>query len=44
MKKGELVLKEAKSAKWLSADELDSVNWLPADMEVVEIIRKKMNE
>ena len=44
VKKGELVLKEAKSAKWLSADELDSVNWLPADMEVVEIIRKKMNE
>ena len=44
VKKGELILKEAKSAKWLSADELDSVNWLPADMEVVEIIRKKMNE
>ena len=44
VKKGELVLKEAKSAKWLTADELDSVNWLPADMEVVEIIRKKMNE
>ena len=44
VKKGELILKEAKSAKWLSADELDSVNWLPADMEVVEIIRKKMKE
>ena len=37
---GELVLKEAESAKWLSKDELDSVKWLPADEELVEMIRE----
>ena len=36
---GELVLKEAESAKWLSKDELDSVKWLPADEELVEEIK-----
>ena len=35
---GELVLKEAESARWLSKDELDSVKWLPADEELVEEI------
>ena len=33
---GSLVLKEAESAKWLSRDELDSVNWLPADQMLVD--------
>ena len=28
---GELVLKEAGDARWLSAKELDDVDWLPAD-------------
>ena len=37
---GELVLKEAESAKWLHKDELDSVKWLPADKELVEKIRQ----
>lgn len=37
---GELVLKEAESAKWLSKDELDSVKWLPADEELVEKIKE----
>ncbi len=32
---GELVLREAESAKWLSRDELDSVKWLPADKILV---------
>ena len=36
---GELVLKEAESAKWLSKDEFDSVKWLPADEELVEKIK-----
>ena len=30
--KGDLVLKEHEAAKWLSKDELDSVEWLPADV------------
>ena len=37
---GELVLKEHEAAKWLTMDELDSVDWLPADVEVVEQIKK----
>ncbi|MBR2526862.1 MAG: (deoxy)nucleoside triphosphate pyrophosphohydrolase [Blautia sp.] len=37
--KGNLVLKEAAEARWLSCDELDSVPWLPADLSLIEIIR-----
>jgi 8-oxo-dGTP diphosphatase len=36
---GSLVLKEHEAAKWLSMDEIDSVNWLPADIEVVKMLR-----
>lgn len=32
---GQLTLKEHEAAKWLAMDELDSVDWLPADREVV---------
>lgn len=39
---GELVLKEAEAAKWLAAGELDSVKWLPADLEVVENIKEQI--
>ena len=35
---GSLILKEHEAAKWLSIDQLDSVNWLPADLKVVEIL------
>lgn len=35
---GHLELKEHEAAKWLSKDELESVNWLPADQEVVQNI------
>ena len=37
--KGDLVLKEAEEAKWLTLETIDSVAWLPADMELVEIIK-----
>ena len=37
-------LLEHEAAKWLSPDELDSVDWLPADMMVVEAIRNKGTE
>lgn len=40
LKEGQLILKEAEAAKWLTKDELDSVNWLPADMELVKKIKK----
>ncbi len=39
--KGELVLKEAEAARWLAQDELDSVKWLPADRELVNILMRK---
>lgn len=35
---GELILKEAEAARWLSRDELESVNWLPADKNLIQII------
>ena len=37
---GDLVLKEHEAAKWLKKDELDSVEWLPADVTLIEKIRK----
>ena len=39
---GDLILLEAQDARWLTKDELDSVNWLPADMELLERIRTLM--
>jgi 8-oxo-dGTP diphosphatase len=33
-----LHLNEHEAAKWLAKEELDSVKWLPADLEVVEKI------
>ena len=36
---GRLTLKEHESARWLFPEELDSVNWLPADLEVISGIR-----
>lgn len=37
---GNLILKEHEAAKWLSKDELYSVNWLPADEGLIEKIKK----
>lgn len=36
---GNLILKEHEDAKWLSKEELDSVKWLPADLELIEKVR-----
>ena len=33
---GDLVLKEHEAAKWLTKDELNSVEWLPADVTLIE--------
>lgn len=38
---GDLVLKEHEDAKWLTRDQLDSVAWLPADVEVVKALKRK---
>lgn len=39
---GDLVLTEHEAAKWLKKEELDSVEWLPADLELVSQIAKHM--
>ena len=39
---GDLVLLEAQDGRWLTKDELDSVKWLPADLELVGRIRSQM--
>lgn len=35
-------MKEHEAAKWLSREELDSVDWLPADLELIEKIKEQM--
>ena len=37
---GSLILKEHEAARWLACDELDSVKWLPADIQILPEIRK----
>ena len=39
VKSGDLVLKEHEAAKWLSGDSLDSVAWLPADIELIKKLK-----
>ena len=38
---GSLTLKEHEAARWLSKEQLDSVDWLPADLEVIETLMNK---
>ena len=40
IKSGKLVLKEHEAAKWLTMENLDSVEWLPADKGLIESIKK----
>ena len=37
---GNLTLKEHEAAKWLSPNELDSVQWLPADWEIIARLKE----
>ena len=39
---GEIILKEAEAARWLSKDELYNVDWLPADVALIEKIESVM--
>lgn len=38
---GTLVLKEAEAARWLTKEQLYSVDWLPADLTIIEKIVEK---
>ena len=42
LESGELTLTEHEAARWLKAEELDEVDWLPADEAVVEMIRTEV--
>lgn len=37
---GEIKLVEATEGKWLEKDELNTVNWLPADISLIEELKK----
>ncbi len=39
---GHFELKEAEDARWLTAEQLDEVKWLPADMELIEPVRQTL--
>ena len=39
---GELSLKEHVAARWLTADELQAVDWLPADVDVLPVLERFM--
>ena len=43
VKEGELVLKEAEEARWLTADNLYDVEWLPTDMALIGMFEKVMS-
>ena len=38
--KGDLVLKEHEASRWLSKQQIDEVEWLPADITIIEEIRR----
>ena len=38
--RGDLVLKEHEAAKWLDKESLDSVAWLPADVTLIDKVKK----
>ena len=42
IKSGKLTLLEAEDAKWLTKDTLRSVQWLPADLELIDKIEDAM--
>ncbi|WP_288681775.1 (deoxy)nucleoside triphosphate pyrophosphohydrolase [uncultured Eubacterium sp.] len=40
--KGDLVLKEHEAAKWLTKNTIDEVEWLPADVTLIDVIKEKI--
>jgi len=39
---GEITLVEATDARWLKKEELNTVNWLPADISLIEELKKQL--
>jgi 8-oxo-dGTP diphosphatase len=42
LESGSLTLKEHEAARWLTIEQLDSVDWLPADLQVINILSDVM--
>ncbi len=42
VKDGKLILKEHEAAKWLTKAELDDVDWLPADITLIDQLKKEL--
>lgn len=40
--KGDLVLLEHEAARWVEKEELDGVDWLPADRVIIEKVKKNL--
>ena len=43
IKEGKLTLKEHEAAKWLDLQTIDSVEWLPADVTLIDKIKSRLN-
>ena len=41
---GNLVLKEHEAARWLNRENLDSVDWLPADLDLIRKLKEYLGE
>lgn len=39
---GELTLKEHEAARWLTRDQLDEVEWLPADITLIDRLKEEL--
>lgn len=44
VKDGCLTLKEHEAAKWVDSDTIDGVDWLPADLTVIPVIKEKLGK
>lgn len=40
IKKGDLILKEHEASKWLTKETIHSVDWLPADLDLIDKIEE----
>ena len=40
IKSGDLVLKEHEAAKWLTKETIESVDWLPADRDIIKKLKE----
>lgn len=39
---GNLVLKEHEDSKWIKKEEIDTLNWLPADLIIIDKVKERM--